>query len=123
MAPESIPACIGSSSGTFKAVIKDFTLSPPKILIKSSSRETKNCEDPGSPCLPALPLSWSSILLASCLSVPITQSPPSSLTVLASSIFGGFPPKIISTPRPAIFVAIVTAPFLPACAIISPSLS
>ena len=26
----------------------------------------------------------------------------------------GLPPKIMSTPRPAIFVAIVTAPFFPA---------
>ena len=34
-----------------------------------------------------------------------------------------FPPSIISVPRPAMFVAIVTAPYLPACAIISASLS
>ena len=34
-----------------------------------------------------------------------------------------FPPSIISVPRPAMFVAIVTAPNLPACAIIWASLS
>ena len=34
-----------------------------------------------------------------------------------------FPPRIISVPRPAMFVAIVTALYLPACAIISASFS
>ena len=33
-------------------------------------KEMKNTDSPGSPCLPLLPMSWLSILLLSCLSVP-----------------------------------------------------
>ena len=39
------------------------------------------------------------------------------------AINSAFPPRIISVPRPAIFVAIVTAPTRPLCATISASLS
>jgi hypothetical protein len=53
---------------------------------------------PGSPCRPARPLSWLSIRRESCLAVPITANPcvPS--------------PSLMSVPRPAMFVDIVTAP-------------
>ena len=37
--------------------------------------------------------------------------------------YSEFPPRIISVPRPAMFVAIVTALYLPACAMISASFS
>ena len=111
----------GSSSGSPKVPIIPFMRSEPKIRIKSSSSETKNWDSPGSPCLPDRPRSWLSILRASCRSVPSTYNPPASRTSVASA--GGFPPKIMSTPRPAILVASVTRPFLPACAIISASCS
>ena len=89
-------------------------LSVPNLLISSSSNDMKNCEYPGSPWRPARPLNWLSIRLDSCLSVPITHSPPSSLTPS---------PSLISVPRPAMFVAIVIAPFWPAFAMISASLA
>ena len=74
----------------------------------------KNIDSPGSPWRPDLPLSWLSILLDSCLSVPRTFNPPASLTPS---------PSLISVPLPAIFVAIVTIPNSPACEIISASFS
>ena len=98
-------------------------------LKRSSSSDKKNLEYPGSPCLPDLPLSWLSILLDSCLSVPRMWRPPASNTNLwlfnhaSSSWSSFFPPKTISVPRPAIFVAIVTTPGFPAFAITSASLS
>ena len=104
-------------------------LSEIKSLNKSSSKERKNLEYPGSPCLPDLPLSWLSIRLDSCLSVPRICSPfaaiTSSLFFFHSSVrWSSFlPPRTISVPLPAILVAIVTIPGLPALAIISASFS
>ena len=88
------------------------TLSDPNNLMRLSSSETKNCELPGSPCLPDLPLNCRSTLLESCLSVPIIAKPPDSLTISDS---------LISVPLPAILVAIVTIPGFPASATISAS--
>ena len=82
--------------------------------IKLSSSETKNCEDPGSPCLPALPLNCLSTLLDSCLSVPMMARPPAAFT---SSLI------LISVPRPAMLVAIVTLPGCPASATTCASLA
>ena len=62
-----------------------FIDSDPNILIKSSSRLTKNIEHPSSPCLPALPLAWLSTLLDSILSVPITNKPPRFFMIFFSS--------------------------------------
>jgi len=41
---------------------------------------------PGSPCRPARPLSWLSIRLDSCLSVPITWRPPKETTSVFSRV-------------------------------------
>ncbi|MCH9617790.1 MAG: hypothetical protein SP1CHLAM9_11100 [Chlamydiia bacterium] len=84
------------------------------ILIRGSSKETKNLDCPGSPCLADLPRSCRSIRLELCLDVPITYRPPSSATPLSS---------LISVPRPAILVATVIASFLPAKEMISASLA
>ena len=86
--------------------------SEPNFRIKSSSNETKNIVEPGSPCRPERPLNCRSTLLESCLSVPMIANPPDSFTPA---------PSLISVPRPAIFVAIVTAPAFPASATISAS--
>ena len=86
--------------------------SEPNFRIKSSSSETKKREEPGSPCRPARPLNCLSTRLESCLSVPIIANPPASFTPS---------PSLMSVPRPAIFVAIVTAPGNPALATISAS--
>ena len=131
----------------------------------------KNCVCSGSPWRPERPLSWLSIRLDSCLSVPMMQRPPSSLTFCCSSALSalnfsssspkaflafkssssslvtklvakeicssvypwffisrfasnsGLPPRIISVPRPAMLVAMVTAPRRPASATISASFS
>ena len=93
----------------------------------------KNIVDPGSPCLPDLPLNWLSILLLSCLSVPIIKRPKSFLfyfvffknLFIIYTIFNKIfiSPNFISVPLPAIFVAIVTAPIFPASAIILASFS
>ena len=99
-------------------VIRFLILSGAKIFIKGSSKETKNLEDPGSPCRPLLPLNWLSILLDSCLSVPMTCNPPNPITFSFSSTEESWPPKTMSVPLPAILVAIVTAPNLPASEII-----
>ena len=80
--------------------------------IKSSSRETKKTDDPGSPCRPARPRSCLSTRRDSCRSVPIIAKPPALRTSGAS---------LISVPRPAIFVAMVTTPDCPALATISAS--
>ena len=80
--------------------------------IKSSSNDTKNTEEPGSPWRPARPRSWLSIRRDSCLSVPIILSPPSSFTPS---------PSLISVPRPAMLVAIVTVELWPAFATMSAS--
>ena len=113
--------------------------SEPKIRIKSSSRLRKNEERPASPWRPDRPRSWLSILRLSCRSVASTNKPPAlktfslspeweaSIFVLnfSGSSFGllakasrtfisTLPPSWISVPRPAMFVAIVTAPSLPA---------
>ena len=87
-------------------------LSDPNFLIKSSSSETKNRDEPGSPCLPERPLSCRSTRRESCLSVPIMANPPAFFTPS---------PSLISVPRPAMLVAMVTAPASPALATISAS--
>ena len=99
-------------------VIKFFILSGANIFIKGSSKDKKNLEDPGSPCLPLLPLNWLSILLDSCLSVPMTCNPPNFFISCLSSSEESNPPSTISVPLPAMLVAIVTAPNLPASEII-----
>ena len=58
----------------------DCNFSDPNILIRSSSSETKKILSPGSPCLPERPLNWLSILLLSCLSVPMMHNPPETTT-------------------------------------------
>ena len=73
-------------SSTLKADIIALTLSPPKMRKILSSRDRKNRVEPESPCLPDLPLSWLSILRLSCLSVPMTWSPPKSSTRAFSSL-------------------------------------
>ena len=88
--------------------------SPPKRIIKSSSNDKKNCEYPLSPWRPARPRNWLSIRRDSCRSVPITARPPKSDTP---------GPSLMSVPRPAMLVAIVTAPRWPALATISASLA
>ena len=88
------------------------TRSDPKSRMRLSSRETKNCELPGSPCLPERPLSCRSTRRESCLSVPTMASPPALFTSSES---------LMSVPLPAMFVAIVTIPGLPASATMSAS--
>src|SRR5215467_2657736 len=56
------------------------SLSVPKIRIRSSSKDKKNLECPGSPCRPDRPRSWLSIRRDSCRSVPSTYRPPASTT-------------------------------------------
>ncbi len=120
---EIIPISIGWSSGILNVPIKLCTRAPPKTRMSESSIDTKNWVSPLSPCRPERPRSWLSIRLASCRSVPSTNSPPSSFTSCDCSLVASGPPSLISTPRPAMFVASVTAPFLPAAATISPSRS
>ena len=81
---------------------------------KSSSNDKKNREAPGSPWRPERPRNWLSMRRDSWRSVPTINKPPSSATPS---------PSLISVPRPAILVAIVTDPFWPAPAIISASFS
>ena len=108
---------------------KSLLLSEINNLKRSSSSERKNLEYPGSPCLPDRPLNWLSILRDSCLSVPRIWRPPAFNTISlfsfhSSSDWSSFlPPKTISVPLPAIFVAIVTILGLPAFAITSASFS
>ena len=122
--------------------------SEPKILIRSSSKLRKKQVLPGSPCLPERPLNWLSILRLSCRSDASTNRPPASITcsfslkcfseivlrIRSGFDFGFFsrasrisisilPPNCISVPRPAMFVAIVTAPNFPALATILASCS
>ena len=123
MAPESILCSIGVSSSTFSASIMPMIRSLPNNLMISSLSERKNLLSPGSPCLPDLPRSWLSIRLDSWRSVPSMKSPPTAFTASASSGVESFPPSTISVPRPAMLVAIVTAPSLPAWATISASFS
>ena len=53
----------------------------------------------------------------------ISSSVNSSVRMSARAAKSGLPPSIISVPRPAMLVAMVTAFFLPACATISASFS
>ena len=48
------PLSIGTSSGTLVRAMKFFNRSPPNLSIKSSSRDRKKRDDPGSPCRAAL---------------------------------------------------------------------
>ena len=89
-------------------------LSLPNIRIRSSSRLAKNWVLPGSPCLPERPRNCLSTRRLSCRSVPTMASPPASLTP---------GPSLISVPRPAILVAMVTAPVKPASATTCASLA
>ena len=134
---------MASSSFSPMARIIFTTRSPAKIRIKSSSSDKKKRDSPGSPWRPARPRNWLSIRRDSWRSEPMICKPPASstcwfrtchsawacsfisgvtLSILASSACQ-LPPKIISVPRPAMLVAIVTALGLPACAIISASRS
>ena len=99
------------SSIPMRSII-DAIRSELKRRIKSSSRDRKNRDAPGSPCRPLRPRSWRSIRRDSCRSVPMIYNPPSSFTPC---------PSLISVPRPAILVAIVIACFSPARATISAS--
>ena len=58
-----------------------------------------------------------------CPSSGLTKRELKTCFIFSLAIYSLFPPRIISVPLPAILVAIVTAPFLPACATISDSLS
>ena len=80
--------------------------------IKSSSRETKNTEEPGSPWRPARPRNWRSTRRLSWRSVPMMAKPPAAFTSCDS---------LMSVPRPAMLVAIVTVLLCPAVATISAS--
>ena len=88
--------------------------SEPKRRIKLSSKETKNWDEPTSPCRPARPLNCLSTRLDSWRSVPIIAKPPASLDAGLN---------LISVPRPAMLVAMVTFPDCPASATISASLA
>ena len=125
------------SMGVFSSMPAQFIMpwirSPPKRRMISSSSATKKRDWPGSPWRPARPRSWLSMRRASCLSVPMTYSPPSDTTLsclfchsartFSSLSSGGLPPRMISTPRPAMLVATVTAPGSPAWATILASCS
>ena len=80
--------------------------------IRSSSKDTKNTEEPGSPWRPARPRNWRSTRRDSWRSVPMMARPPAAFTSGLS---------LMSVPRPAILVAMVTAHFKPAVATISAS--
>ena len=92
--------------------IRPAMRSEPKRRIRLSSSETKNCDDPGSPCRPERPRSCRSTRRESWRSVPMMANPPASL---ASGV------NFMSVPRPAMLVAMVTVPGLPASATISAS--
>ncbi|MDP2396306.1 MAG: hypothetical protein Q8S84_04765 [bacterium] len=100
----SIPLCAKGSSSGREANIGELktpnNLSPPNILIISSFGDIKYCVIQGSHCLPALHLSWLSILLVSCFSVPRIISHHNSFT---------HSHNFISVPLQAMFVAIVIA--------------
>ena len=122
--------------------------SEPKIRIRSSSSDRKNSDRPGSPWRPERPRSWLSIRRLSWRSVPSTNSPPAARTFSFSpacsasirarsssgwasgsafrasiTFISTLPPSWMSVPRPAMLVAIVTAPSLPASATICASAS
>src|SRR5579883_2536909 len=104
--------------------------SDPKMRMRSSSRETKNLEAPGSPWRPERPRNWLSIRRLSCRSLPITKRPPALITTcfaasislriafirpsrsMGSSIppascrsrMSRLPPSWMSVPRPAMLV-------------------
>ena len=86
--------------------------SDPKRRMRLSSSETKNCDDPGSPWRPARPRSWRSTRRESWRSVPIMARPPAALDSAVS---------LMSVPRPAMLVAMVTVPGRPASATMSAS--
>ena len=77
--------------------------SPANRRTSWSSAERKKRVSPGSPWRPERPRSWLSMRRDSWRSVPITYRPPASTTPS---------PSLMSTPRPAMLVAIVTAPVL-----------
>ena len=107
--------CWITSPSSIPIVSMIFAIRPdPNIRIRSSSRQTKNWELPGSPWRPDRPRSWRSTRLDSCRSVPIIANPPASFTPL---------PNLMSVPRPAILVAMVTVPGFPASATTSASLA
>ncbi len=124
--------------------IKPLIRSGAKIRSKLSSNDKKKREEPGSPWRPARPRSWLSIRRDSWRSVPMMWSPPAArtkswricqsalascfsasvtLSPKAANSTSNLPPKPMSVPRPAMLVAIVTAPGRPASAIILASRS
>ena len=103
---------ITSPSSWPKRSITRMILSELNKRIRSSSNDTKNWEEPGSPWRPARPLNWRSTRRESWRSVPIMAKPPAART-------SGL--NLISVPRPAMLVAIVTTCDLPASATISAS--
>ena len=80
--------------------------------IRLSSKDTKKREVPGSPWRPERPRNCRSTLLDSWRSVPMMARPPAARDSGVS---------FISVPRPAMLVAMVTVPGLPASATISAS--
>ena len=78
----------------------------------SSSRLNMHTALPGSPCRATRPNSWRSILADSFGSAAMTCSPPNSVTPL---------PSLMSVPLPAMLVATVIFPSLPASATICAS--
>ena len=85
-----------------------------KSRSRSSSRERKKRVEPASPWRAQRPRNCRSMRRDSCRSVPMTCRPP----------IGSTPwPSLMSVPRPAMFVAMVTEPFWPARVMISASCS
>ena len=105
MALETIGETIASPSSMPRRCMIELRRSLAKIRIKSSSRLRKNLDSPESPWRPERPRNWLSIRRDSWRSVPTTYRPPPSLDP---------GPRIISVPRPAMLVEIVTRPESPA---------
>src|SRR6266540_1349645 len=123
--------------------------SPANRRTRSSSAERKKRDSPGSPWRPERPRSWLSMRRDSWRSVPRMCRPPRLTTsscsschcpwisasmrarsagsvtsfIFCAAMYSGLPPRRMSVPRPAMFVAIVTAPLCPAWATISASRS
>ncbi len=107
MARVIMPAWITSPSLSPMRSIMAAMRPEPNRRIRSSSSETKNCDEPGSPWRPARPRSWRSTRRLSWRSVPMMARPPACLTSGVS---------LMSVPRPAMLVAMVTCPARPASA-------
>ena len=97
----SMPASSTSPSLWPNMSIALATRSEAKRRMRLSSREMKKTDEPGSPWRPARPRSWRSTRRLSWRSVPMMANPPALRTSGES---------LMSVPRPAMFVAMVTVP-------------